>query len=286
MAEIFVLENQQYHLKIHSLGAELIHFSKREKENLLWEKTTAHWNRVAPLLFPIVGKLKDNAYSLQEDGFALGQHGFLRDQEFTLLEQNKHSLTLTFSSDSATKKVYPFDFTFEICYAFDSSGLRIEATIKNRSESKMYFSYGGHPAFHLEEKLENYFLRLEKDFVAERQLIENGLYSGATEKMSISGDLQLNDDLFHADALVFKQPPFQTIELLHNTKGSILKMTCESWTAIGIWTKAGAPFLCLEPWWGWADSTDSTGDLTQKAGIRVLESNVEETLVYRIEPAI
>jgi galactose mutarotase-like enzyme len=150
----------------------------------------------------------------------------------------------------------------------------------------MYFSYGGHPAFQLTDSLENYSLRFAQNFTAERQLIEDGLYSGKTESIEISGLLPLNDALFASDAIVFKQPPFQVVELLHNTKGSLLKMTCESWSAVGIWTKAGAPFLCLEPWWGWADSIHSTGDLTQKEGIRVLESRAKEKLVYKIEPAL
>lgn len=279
---IYQLSAFEKGIEINALGAELITFRKNTGENLLWEKTTSHWNRVAPLLFPIVGKLKGNSYSFQGKNYSLSQHGFLRDHLFALVEQTENSLTLEFSSTEDSKKNFPFDFTFRISYTLDEVGLTVSATVLNTGQKDVYFSYGGHPAFHLEDSIQHYSLRFQNGFTAQRHLIEEGLYSGATEKMEISGILNLSDDLFHLDAIVFKQPPFHQIELLHRTKGTILKMKCETWSAIGIWTKPGAPFLCLEPWWGWADSHDSTGDLTLKPGIRRLEKAGQESLVYHL----
>jgi galactose mutarotase-like enzyme len=283
--QVFQLSAHNKHIKIKALGAELVCLQKTDKKNLLWEKTSSHWNRVAPILFPIVGKLKDDHYTFQGEGFQLTQHGFLRDQVFTLLEQTDSSITLEFLSNTQTVSVYPFKFSFQICYSLDEIGLRIEAKVKNLGKSEMYFSYGGHPAFYLEDSLENYSLHFKDDIQLSRHLIENGLYTGATQRIETSRTLKMKEELFLADAIVFKEPIFQEIELVHNTKGPILSMECESWTAIGIWTKSGAPFLCLEPWWGYADSINSEGDLKKKPGIRKLKSGMLDILTYRINPS-
>ena len=283
MSASIKLSFKQYELTVNTVGAEITSFRKNKGSNVLWEKNTSHWNRVAPLLFPIVGKLKDNAYSFLGQNYALSQHGFLREQIFKLANQTENSITLTFLSNPTTKTSYPFDFAFHICYSLNEIGLKVEATVQNTGKSKMFYSYGGHPAFRLNDKLGNYSLRFQKDFVAERQLLSQGLFSGLTEKMTISGKLQLTEDLFQSDAIVFKHPPFQEIELIHKTQGLILTMKCETWSAFGIWTKTGAPFLCLEPWWGWADAINTSGNLIEKTGIRELESGKIDQFTYQIE---
>jgi hypothetical protein len=153
----------------------------------------------------------------------------------------------------------------------------------NLTAEKMPYSVGGHPGFALKDKLSNYELQFSHAFQAERCLIEGNYYSGETKTMSIAPVLPLDFSLFASDALVFKQPSFQSVTLAHATKGKLVTLHFESIDAIGFWTKEHAPFFCIEPWWGWADSLNHSGNLAEKDGMHWLDAGSEEKLVYWVE---
>jgi len=125
-------------------------------------------------------------------------------------------------------------------------------------------------------------LHFPESFKADRWLLSEGLFNGATTQMEIPGILPLHDDLFAQDALVWIAPPFNRISLKHRHHETMVTMESTQWEALGIWTKAGAPFLCIEPWWGYADFTGHNGDLLTKKGIHLLESEESESVSYTI----
>lgn len=277
------LQNNSLQAEINLLGAELISLVGKAGKNILWSKQTDHWNRIAPNLFPIVGRLKDDSYTLNGKAYHLSQHGFARDREFEVIEQSEKAVRLRLISDAQSMDVYPFSFVFDVCYSLTETGIMVSYETQNTGTETMYYSVGGHPAFYLEEGLENYYLEFDEAIQLEREELSGSYFSGETSYYGVSNHLNLGDELFENDAFVLKDPGFKSVSLKHQNGETLVQMSCENWTAIGFWTKKGAPFLCIEPWWGWADHVDSSGKLEEKAGIRKLNPGENERLSYSIE---
>jgi galactose mutarotase-like enzyme len=264
-------------------GAELTFLGKNSDSNILWSKQTDHWNRVAPNLFPIVGRLLNDSYTFQGETYVLTQHGFARDKEFVVVEQTESSVRLRLISDAESMDIYPFSFVFDVVYSLSESGLTISYETQNTGKETMHYSAGGHPAFQLNEPLENYFLEFDSDVQLEREELIGNHFSGEAFYYGVSNHLNLSDELFETDAFVLKNPHFKSVSLKHHNSETLVQMNCDSWTAIGFWTKKDAPFICIEPWWGWADDANSTGKLEEKAGIRSLNSGESELLEYELK---
>lgn len=276
------LKSPQLQATISLNGAELIFLGNEATENILWSKQTAHWNRVAPNLFPIVGRLLNDSFTFQDQSYSLSQHGFARDREFEIVEQSETEIRLRLVSDTGSMSVYPFPFVFDVVYSLSESGLTISYETQNTGKDVMHYSVGGHPAFQLNEPLENYYLEFDSAIQLERQELNGSYFSGEGIYYGVSNRLDLGDELFENDAFVLKDPQFQSVSLKHENGETLVQMHCDSWTAIGFWTKKDAPFLCIEPWWGWADHMDSTGKLEEKAGIRSLNPGEKEIVRYEL----
>ena len=143
----------------------------------------------------------------------------------------------------------------------------------------MPYSVGGHPAFAV-DGLNNYALGIPGNFHLLRHVLEGSYLSGETEALDFMEYLSLKDELFSKDAIVLIKPPFKSICLEHKTKGPVLTMHSENWEALGIWTKEGAPFICIEPWWGYADTINTSQELISKPGIHLLAPGKTENLSY------
>jgi galactose mutarotase-like enzyme len=269
--------------EINLMCAELLFLGDKTSGNLLWSKQTDHWNRVAPNLFPIVGRLVNDSYVLDDKSYSLTQHGFARDKEFEVIEQTENSVRLRLVSTPESMDVYPYSFVFDVCFSLTGSGITITYETTNKGKEPMYYSVGGHPAFQLDEPLENYFLEFDTAIQLEREDLAGGYFTGETQYYGVSTHLNLSDELFESDAFVLKTPHFISVCLKHMDGRTLVQMNCDSWTAVGFWTKKDAPFICMEPWWGWADAADSTGKLEEKAGIRSLDSGESERLEYELK---
>lgn len=276
------LQHNNLSLDINPFGAELLAIRTTNGNNVLWSKQTAHWNRVTPNLFPIVGKLKNDRYELSGKLFHMNQHGFARDREFHVVKQTEQEVLLELCSDAETLSLYPYAFTFRVRFTCLDNGVRIAYETTNNDTETMFYSVGGHPAFHLEELLDTYYLEFDREVSLLRRELQNGHFTGVFQDYGLSKRLALSDSLFEADAFVLKNPEFQEVQLKHRSGNTLITMTCENWTDIGFWTKAGAPFICIEPWWGCADSQTASGELAEKEGIRHLAPNETECLSYTL----
>ena len=277
------LRNESQIAEINLLGAELLFLGNESGGNILWSKQTDHWNRVAPNLFPIVGRLVNDSSVVNNKTYNLTQHGFARDKEFEVVEQTENSVRLRLVSTPESMHVYPYSFVFDVCFSLTKSGITIAYETTNTGKELMYYSVGGHPAFQLEEPLENYFLEFDTAIQLEREDLAGGYFTGETHYYGVSTHLNLSDELFESDAFVLKNPHFKSVCLKHIDGKTLLQMNCDSWTAVGFWTKKDAPFICIEPWWGWADDANSTGKLEEKAGIRSLNPGESERLEYELK---
>lgn len=278
------ISNTYLTAKINHKGAELFSLkSNHSNKEYIWEGNPDFWGKHSPVLFPIVGTLKNNSYSLNNTNYSLSRHGFARDMDFALVDKTENNATFSIQSNQETLKVYPFEFELQICYSLEEKNLNIEYKVINKSQFKMPFSIGAHPAFALNGNFEDYSIQFEKDETLVYNLLENDLISNKTETLEKTGDLvKLNYSLFENDALIFKSLQSKSLSILKN-QAPLLKVNYQGFPHLGIWTKKDAPFLCIEPWYGYSDTKDSTGNIFEKEGIQIIEANENFDSKFTIE---
>ncbi len=266
------ISNNFLSAKINSKGAELFSL-KTNNQEYIWEGNPDFWGKHAPVLFPIVGTLKNNSYQINEKKYKLSRHGFARDMTFELIEKTENSATFSIQSSEETLKVYPFEFELQIQYLLEGKKLNTSYKVINKSQSQIPFSIGAHPAFALNGNFEDFEIQFEKDEPLTYSLLKNDLISNQTKTLEKqNGVVPLNYKLFENDALIFKNLVSKNLSILKN-KTPLLKVDFQGFPHLGIWTKKDAPFLCIEPWYGYSDTNDSTGDLFEKEGIQLLDAN-------------
>lgn len=269
--------------QIKHLGAELFSLKSNQDKEYIWEGNPTFWGKHSPILFPIVGSLKNNSYSYNQKKYQLNRHGFAREMEFELIKKTEESATFSLISTVETKKVYPFDFELQICYSLDENKLNIDYKVINKTETTMPFAIGAHPAFALPGHFEEYNLEFQQDESLKYHLLEEGLISNTTNEIQLDNkQLGLNYHLFENDALVFKTLESKSITILKN-ETPILKVNFTDFPNLGIWTVVNAPFLCIEPWFGYSDTLNEYDDFCKKEAIQLLGENKFFESNYSIE---
>ncbi|MES2590065.1 MAG: aldose 1-epimerase family protein [Bacteroidota bacterium] len=285
------LENDYLKLEIVSLGAELKSvFKKGIQKEVLYQGDSPFWNRSSPVLFPIVGKLKDNFYHLEDREYVLGQHGFARDFDFEQLEKKSNLVRFSLKYSEVSLEKYPFKFELKISYRLILNRVEVNYEVCNIDSKTLPFSLGAHPGFTCpvfeNERFEDYYLEFEHQENLERHLLNtsSGLFNGEKELVLIdSNHLDLDYSYFEKDALVFKNMKSMWIKLRSKKSDYCLKFSFENYPSFGIWTKAQAPFICLEPWFGLADSENSSGVFTEKEGMIFLAPSEKFECAFSFE---
>ena len=271
---MFTIENEWLKVDSLSKGAELTGiYNKKHGLEYMWNADPAFWAKKSPVLFPVIGTLKDDTYIYEKKTYKLGRHGFAREMEFSVIEQEKENISFRLESSAATKQKFPFDFQFEIKYSLHENSLKVEYVVKNTGSGKMYFSVGGHPAFKvpLVEGLNysDYYLEFNKSEIAGRWPISK---QGLIEKEPIpllqnNNHVALTKKLFANDAIVLKHLRSTTVTLKTARSEHGLTLDFTGFPFLGLWAAPNADFICIEPWCGIADSIDTNQELTQKEGI-------------------
>ncbi|PJJ08284.1 galactose mutarotase-like enzyme [Flavobacterium sp. 1] len=269
--------------EIKHTGAELCSLKDNSNKEYIWNGNPEFWGKHSPVLFPIVGTLKNNTYQHNNIEYHLSRHGFAREMEFKLIDKQESSATFSLVASPETKEKYPFNFDLHLIYTLENKTLKIEYKVFNKGESKMFFSIGAHPAFDLPNNFENYSLAFETKDSLDYYLLEDGLISNATNELSLDkNELHLNYKLFENDALVFKNIKSKSVTVLENST-PFLKVSYPSFPDLGIWTPPNAPFICIEPWFGYSDTVDKSGSLLDKEGIQILDPNKTFHSAFSIE---
>lgn len=278
------ISNNKLIATISTKGAELISLRGFESNReYMWNGNPEFWGKHAPVLFPIVGTLKDNQYCYKNQNYSLSRHGFARDMEFEVIENSANAIMFSLKANTQTQVNYPFDFELQICYSLDDQQLKIAYKIINYSNERMPFSIGGHPAFSLPKNFTSYALEFEQQETLESFTLENDLLSNITANIPLNEKvLPLGYSLFEKDALIFKKLNSNKISILEENK-PILNFYFEDFKNFGIWTKMNAPFICLEPWLGYSDLTSSDGNIENKEAIQFVEANEIFKCSYSIE---
>lgn len=277
----YTLSYKNISMSVSSLGAEL-HSLKKWNKEFLYQKKDGFWQRQSPILFPIVWALKGGIYRFDGKEYSLSQHGFARDKEWIFLEKSENSLAFCLSLGSSIRMNYPFDFQIELIYIIDESGLKVQYTVKNIGSNDMYFSIGGHPAFMMEEDISVYSLSFPDDWDISVDRLDGGLLSKLENYPLTEGSLSLDERLFEKDAMVLRSIQSKKIHLQKWGK-DVLIFDRGNFPHFGIWKQPNAPFLCLEPWSGYADTIYTSWEFTEKSGINFLKSGEVQDFWWKVQ---
>ena len=286
----YEIKNEHIKAKIKSFGAELNSLQKIDEDlEYMWQGDSKYWNRHSPILFPIVGRLKNDSYTYQNQKYNMTQHGFARDKEFEVIKNEVDFIEFRLKSDEKTLEIYPFSFELYLSYKLEKNSLIVSYKVINKSDDKMLFSIGAHPAFNWtlkeDEKKEDYFLEFENIKETKRYFLnDKGLVYDSVDLKIIDNKIALNEELFKNDALVFEDLNIKTLTLKNSINENYIKLNFENFPYLGIWSKpTGAPFICIEPWFGVADDENSNQNFEDKKGIITLEKDEIFSCFYIIE---
>jgi len=284
------LINKDLNVQICEKGAELSSIRNQKNDiEYLWQGNPSYWGRKAPVLFPIVGRLQNDAYKFNGKEYHLSQHGFARDYTFNVVEQNETMVILSLESDMSTKQIYPFDFRLKIIYTLIHSTIKVTYQIENLGNDCMYFSIGAHPGFNIpiveNTTFEDYYITFTPN-TPRTTIPLVGPYLDITNKKvtQLDNGIPLTWDLFDHDAIILETIGQNTLTIKSDKTKHFISLTYENFPFVGIWSppKKEAPFVCLEPWLGIADTVTASGDLKEKLGIISLEADQSFSAEYSI----
>ncbi|GAD15776.1 aldose 1-epimerase family protein [Lentilactobacillus otakiensis] len=277
---MITLKNQYLTVLINELGAELTSVKDTDGLEYIWQADPTYWKRHAPILFPIVGRLKDNQYEYDGQTYEMTQHGFARDNQFKVESQLPTKASLLLRSNDETLAKYPFKFELRIIYELVDHQLNVSLNVINPAQDTLLFSIGAHPGFNVplvkgEGAFGDSFVRVAPK-KAYTQIPLKPPYSDPDDSKTIdlTKPLSLDHDMFNSDAIVLNLDRRETTVMLANANNDHgVSLTVENAPYVGIWSPypKKAPFVCIEPWWGLADTVNSDGQLTDKFAINKLE---------------
>ncbi|GAB6168520.1 aldose 1-epimerase family protein [Clostridium carnis] len=281
---IYTLENNNIKITTSTFGGELHSLiTKDDKTEFLWNGDEKYWKYHAPILFPIVGRVKNSQYRVLGTTYELPQHGLARTREFTMVNKTDDSITFELNWSEDTLKVYPYKFSLKITYTLVENGVTTTYTVNNMDDKTIYFSIGAHPAFMCplksNETMDDYYFEFNKKEIAPLMDLDasTGYFNhNPKEYFNNTNIIPLTKGVFDNDALVFENLKSNIISLKSKKHNTVLSMDFTGFPYIAVWSKlTGAPFVCIEPWYGHSDFSDFEGELKDKAGIQTL--NLGET---------
>jgi len=258
--------------EINPFGAQLSALRDGSGRDLLWDGDPAVWTGRAPLLFPIVGMLAGGCYRLGSKVHQLPRHGFARGKLFEVTESTSATAAFRLTADEATLQVYPFHFELDVRFALEGPTLSITTYIRNVGDEEMPASFGYHPAFRWPlpygRERSSHFIEFACDEPAPiRRLNADGLLTMERQPTPISDRrLALADVLFRDDVVIFDA--IRSSSVTYGADGGPrLRISYPDTPYLGVWTKPGADFICIEPWHGLSDLVGFSGDFTAKTGV-------------------
>ena len=278
---MITIKNEFLTVTVNSMGAELssIRDNQTGKE-YLWQGNPAVWNGQAPLLFPITGRLLNDSYTFNGKKYSLPKHGFARKSEFTLLRSKPNQAVFGLFDNEKTLESYPFHFFLGAEYRLDGKTLRVKHTVQNKGNSPMYFSFGAHPAFNI--TVGDRVVLSEKERLTTLLTNAYGYVTGEKTIADYDHTLVIDEHIFDADALFFPGLNSTSAKIVTAEGKEVLKMTYGKVPYLGLWAKPGAPYVCIEPWFGICDSENVSGKLTEKPAIMSLKPQEEFIFSYDI----
>ena len=272
-------------------GAEPISIAHAAAGEVLWQAGPA-WPKHAPVLFPIVGELANGRYRYAGRTYALSRHGFARERDFAWRERETASCTLVLEDDDATRAVYPFRFALEIRYAIENETLAVAYTLRNPGDAMLHASLGAHPAFRWPlpgaTARDAHVLTFAHDEPEPIRRLRDNLLDPQPYPTPIDGrTLALDHALFDADAIVMDRPRSTSVSYAapHAPRAPAIDVAWTGFAQLGIWSKRGGDFVCIEPWYGYASPADFAGDFADKPGLAHVAPGDSASFAMRVRVA-
>jgi len=285
------IENEILKIGVNELGAELCQIqSKSSGKEYMWDANPDIWGSYAPVLFPVIGAVKNGFVLINGKEFKVPRHGFIRNNpNLVLVEETENSLTYGLKFSEKTLAIYPYEFEFQIKFSLEGNKIIVHHKVANLGRDTMFFSLGGHPAFKCPvnegEVYEDYYLEFEKVENASTWVLEkDGLVGNKTKPIIVDSNiLPLDSGMFDNDALIFKNLNSGSVSLKSRKSPQVLHVNYSDFPYLGIWAKPNADFVCIEPWLGIADTFDTDQNFETKEGILNLAPGATFTASYSIE---
>jgi galactose mutarotase-like enzyme len=282
------LQSQDLSALIDPQGAQLSVLRDAQGHDLLWNGDAAWWNGRAPILFPIVGALNGGHYRWRGKPYALPRHGFARGRRFDVVSHDGHQALFRQTADDATRQVYPFAYELDVSIMLEDKALSITAGVLNTGKAVLPASIGFHPAFRWPlpygAARDSHYLEFEKDERAPiRRLDAAGLLTTTRHSTPVRGKrLKLDDALFVEDVVIFDE--LQSSAVIYGAeRGPRIRVSFPGATHLGLWSKPGAGFVCIEPWRGVADPVGFNREMEDKPGVFLVAPGARQSLQMRIE---
>ena len=267
MPDVVAISGPALSAQISAIGAELVRLQDGRGLDLLWDGDPVFWTGRSPLLFPIVGQAKGNRIRVAGAAYEIGRHGFVRTSTFALVSSDASRCTWRLEASGATRRHYPFEFRLDVTYAIEGVALHMTAEVTNRGNGLMPASFGFHPALRWPlpygKPRAAHEIVFEHDEPAPIRRPIDGLLSTAQYPTPVRGRrLVLHDGLFEDGPIVFDRLASRSL-----VYGEALRVSFPRLPHLGVWTKPGAGYVCIEPWQGHASPEDFDGELADKPGM-------------------
>lgn len=283
----FVIENSKLKAVISSNGAELRELYDSNNVNRMHSPSSKTWNRVSPILFPQVSRIKGGVYYVENKPYEMPAHGFFRNMDLNPVKHEKDSITFAIKDSQETLKVYPYSFEFEVNYKLVESSLVVTFNIINKSNKEMLFMLGGHPGFKIplydNESYNDYYLKFEnKETVDAMQVVDGFLANVYKPCLQNENIIKLSHEMFDPDAIVMRGLTSSYVDLLSQKNGSCIRFHFSDFEILAVWSLQDkqANFVCLEPWNG--IQKDFVLE-HEKMGVLKLEEGKNKSYSYTIE---
>ena len=286
------LTNDTIFLDVSTSGAEMQSLRDGKGREYLWDGSD-FWKRHAPYLFPIVGGLRYGETMVGGQVYKMGQHGFARDMEWTCVQADETAATLMLVSDDSTLARYPYPFKLKARYELTGYAVNITIAVENTGETEMPFCFGTHPSFRCPfagsgSQFTDYEVQFDKDEIPTQPVLNADKLLDRVNRQAFMADpktIKLDYAVFEkVDTIIFDEIHSDKVRLVDTGTGKYLELRYQGFHQMGIWTpKAGAPFVCIEPWNGTADTADTDGLYLRKVGLRLLAPGAEESYTLTID---
>lgn len=273
-SKIITIKNDVLEVSISTLGAELQSIKKNDDE-FLWNGDPEIWKGRAPIMFPICGGLKEDKYTFNGKEYSITKHGYAKLSIFEVDRISENKAKFILKSNEESKKMFPFDYIFEVTYTLNENKLDVEYAVKNLGDDTMYFSFGGHEGYMCKEGIEEYSLCFEK----KERLTSNNLHGNLlSNDILLLGEeideLPLKYEYFDIDALTLLNLKSRSVTLKHKSGKARLKIDFDGFDYMFVWTMAKkyGKYICIEPWAGIPDFEGTSYDIKEKVGINKLQA--------------
>jgi len=291
MTDTIRIATDRLSAELSTLGAELRVLRDEAGRDLLSDGPPEYWTGRAPFLFPVVGAVNDEAIRVDGKTYPMAKHGFARKSEFVVIDRQPAQVTFRLDADEATRARYPFDFRLDITHSIDGATLRTEAVLTNPGDVPLPASFGFHPAFRWPlpwggTRAEHAIVFAKAEPAPIRRIgPASGLVLPEPRPTPVEGNtLVPHDDLFVEDALIFDR--LNSRKLRFGVPGRrMIEVDFADMPLLGVWTKPGAPFLCIEPWQGLADPVGYQGDFREKPYVIEVAPGAERRFAMTIVTA-